>query len=116
MKAEIVVFLCKWCHKGLQFSDGIKSVEVLCSGRVGPSLILQTFELGPKGVFILGCEEERCHYIQGSLRAKESVEKVKGLFSLMGMDSQRIGGAWITPFDRDSGIKAIENFKKGIGE
>lgn len=62
-KPKIVAFLCNWCaYAGadlagvsrLQYPPNIRTVRVMCSGRVDPLFILEAFKDGADGVLVSG--------------------------------------------------------------
>lgn len=68
----------------------VKVVEVPCTGRVDIIHILNAFEKGADGVFVIGCLEGECHFLEGNLRAKKRVAYVKGILKSLGMEEERI--------------------------
>ena len=62
-RPTIVVFLCNWCaYAGadlagvsrLQYPSSIRTVRVMCSGRVDPLFIVKAFTQGCDGVLVSG--------------------------------------------------------------
>ena len=60
---KIIGFLCNWCaYAGadlagvsrLQYPPNIRTVRVMCSGRVDPLFILEAFKDGADGVLVAG--------------------------------------------------------------
>jgi F420-non-reducing hydrogenase iron-sulfur subunit len=60
---KIVAFLCNWCaYAGadlagvsrLQYPSSIRTVRVMCSGRVDPMFVLEAFKDGSDGVLVAG--------------------------------------------------------------
>ncbi len=60
---RIIAFLCNWCaYAGadlagvsrLQYPPNIRTVRVMCSGRVDPLFILEAFKGGVDGVLVSG--------------------------------------------------------------
>ena len=60
---KIVAFLCNWCaYAGadlagvsrLQYPADLRTVRVMCSGRVDPLFITQAFKQGCDGVLVAG--------------------------------------------------------------
>jgi F420-non-reducing hydrogenase iron-sulfur subunit len=60
---KIVAFLCNWCaYAGadlagvsrLQYPSSIRTVRVMCSGRVDPLFVLEAFKDGFDGVLVAG--------------------------------------------------------------
>ena len=60
---RIVAFLCNWCaYAGadlagvsrLQYPPSIRTVRVMCSGRVDPMFVLEAVKDGCDGVLVAG--------------------------------------------------------------
>jgi F420-non-reducing hydrogenase iron-sulfur subunit len=60
---KIVAFLCNWCaYAGadlagvsrLQYPPSIRTVRVMCSGRVDPMFVLEALKDGSDGVLVAG--------------------------------------------------------------
>ena len=60
---KIVSFLCNWCaYAGadlagvsrLQYPSNLRTVRVMCSGRVDPLFIIKAFRQGCDGVLVSG--------------------------------------------------------------
>jgi F420-non-reducing hydrogenase iron-sulfur subunit len=75
----IVAFCCMYCAYAaadaagsmrLTYPANVHVILVPCSGRVDELFILQAFENGADGVYVAGCEEGSCHFVNGNLRAK----------------------------------------------
>ena len=45
----------------------VKTIRVMCSGRMDPQFIIDAFHKGADGVMILGCHIGDCHYKEGNL-------------------------------------------------
>ncbi len=62
-KPNIVAFLCNWCaYAGadlagvsrLQYPPYIRSVRVMCSGRIDPLFVVKALSAGCDGVMVAG--------------------------------------------------------------
>jgi F420-non-reducing hydrogenase iron-sulfur subunit len=60
---KIVAFLCNWCaYAGadlagvsrLQYPSSLRTIRVMCSGRVDPEFIVNAFKEGADGVLVAG--------------------------------------------------------------
>jgi len=63
---------------------------VPCTGRVDVIHLLEAIEEGADGVYVAGCLEGDCHYINGNLKARKRVEKVKKILSELGLEPERV--------------------------
>jgi len=95
----ILGFSCRYCIYGdedskqivpTEFPDNVRTIEVLCTGRIDASHLLTAFELGADGVFVAGCLEENCHNTTGSHHAGRRTEFVKHLLDEVGLGGDRL--------------------------
>jgi len=83
----------------LQYPPNIRIVRVPCTGRVDQIHLLKAFEDGADGVFVAGCLEGDCHYLQGNLRARKRVNRVKQILDKVG-----IGGGRLEMYNLSAGM------------
>jgi len=74
----------------LQYPSDVRIIQVPCTGKVDIIHLLQAFEAGADGVFVAGCLEGDCHFMEGNLFAKKRVKRVKGILDKVGLQSGRI--------------------------
>ena len=96
---EILAFCCKYCAYAaadlagsmrLSYPANIRVIQVPCTGRVDVLHILKAFENGADGVYIAGCLEGECHFLQGNLRARKRVEQARKTLAVIGLDPERL--------------------------
>jgi coenzyme F420-reducing hydrogenase delta subunit len=96
---KIVSFCCNYCAFAaadlagamrLQYPPNVRIVKLPCTGTVDTILLLKAFEDGADAVFVAGCLEGECHYLEGNLRAQKRVEYVKKLLAEVGIEPERI--------------------------
>jgi F420-non-reducing hydrogenase iron-sulfur subunit len=74
----------------LEYPRNVKIVRVPCSGRVSTTHLLHAIEEGADGVYVAGCEEGDCHFMEGNLRAKKRVQHVRDTISAVGLNPDRV--------------------------
>jgi len=82
----------------------------MCSGRVDPSFIINSFKEGIDGVLVSGCHPGDCHYISGNLEAEKRVKSTKQLLKLLGLGSERLRLEWISASEGQKFANTIEDF------
>jgi len=96
---KIVAYCCNFCAFAaadlagamrLQYSPNVRIVGLPCTGKVDAIHLMKAFEDGADGVFVAGCLEGQCHYLEGNLRAKKRVAYVKRLLAEVQIDPERI--------------------------
>ena len=68
----------------------VKVVRLPCSSMVKDVVLLRAFEAGSDGVLVLVCPEGQCRYIEGNIRARKRVERVRNLLDEIGLDGRRL--------------------------
>lgn len=95
--------------------DGFEShvVKLPCSSMVKDVYLLRAFEAGADAVVVLVCPEGQCRYLEGNIRAKKRVGRLKNLLDEIGLDSRRL-----SIFNLASGdeAKAAEIIQKTLSE
>jgi len=122
-EVRLIGFLCNWCcYAGadlagvsrFQYPPNIKIIRVMCSGRVDPELILDTFLHGADGVFIGGCHLGDCHYLEGNYYAEKKVEMAKRLLKAAGVEPERLRLEWVSASEGGRFAAVIKAFTEEI--
>ena len=96
---KIVAFCCNFCAFAaadlagamrIQYPPNVRIIRLPCTGKVDAIVLMKAFEDGADGVFVAGCMEGECHFLEGNLRAKKKVAYVKRLLEEVGTDPQRV--------------------------
>jgi len=96
---RIIAFCCYYCAYSaadlagsmrLQYPANVRLIELPCSGKIEHNLLLTAFEEGADGVYVAGCMEGDCHFLQGNVRARKRVEYVKKLLDTLGIGGERL--------------------------
>lgn len=96
---EITAFLCIYCADmsadtagalHIQYPANVKLVKMPCTGKTDVKYILDAFEHGADGVYIVGCPIGNCHHVQGNEWARKRIERAKKLLDEIGIGGQRL--------------------------
>lgn len=96
---RIVAYCCDFCAFAaadlagvmrLQYSPGVRIIRLPCTGKVDAIHLMKAFENGADAVFVAGCLEGGCHYLEGNLRAKKKVAYVKRLLADLQIEPERV--------------------------
>ena len=116
---RIVGFLCNWCSYAgadlagvsrFQYPSNIRTIRVMCSGRVDPVLIVEALIQGADGVFIGGCHPGDCHYVTGNLQANYKIDLTKRILELAGSDPRRVQLEWVSASEGQRFADLIKDF------
>ncbi len=122
---KIIGFLCNWCSYAgadlagtsrVQYPPNIRIVRVMCTGRLDPQLILNTFRYGADGVLIAGCHEGDCHYIGGNYRAYRKYILLKEFVKRMGINEKRLRLEWVSASEGERFAKVVREMVDNIKE
>ena len=103
-KPRIIAFLCNWCSyagadkaggQKLQYSANIKIIRVMCSGRVDPRFVLESFRNGADGVMVLGCHPGDCHYRNGNHKTMKRMNILQRMLPQFGIEKERLKLDWV---------------------
>jgi coenzyme F420-reducing hydrogenase delta subunit len=96
---EITAFMCIYCADmaadtagslHIQYPANVKVVKMPCTGKTDIQYILNAFEHGADGVYVVGCPIGNCHHVRGNERARVRVKAVKELLDQIGIGGQRL--------------------------
>ena len=102
---NIIGFLCNWCaYAGadlagtsrMKYPPNIKSIRVMCSGRVDPVFVLEALRKGADGVLVAGCHPGDCHYKSGNYKANRRMKLLKKLLEEMAINPKRVRFEYIS--------------------
>ncbi|MBT8340596.1 MAG: hydrogenase iron-sulfur subunit [Desulfatitalea sp.] len=96
---EILAICCKYCAYAaadlagsmrLDYPANVKVIQVPCTGRVDMIHLLKAIEEGADGVYVAGCLEGECHFLEGNLKTRKKVEAVRKALAQIGMEPDRV--------------------------
>ncbi|MHB1130813.1 MAG: hydrogenase iron-sulfur subunit [Chloroflexota bacterium] len=96
---EIVAFCCTYCAYAaadlagsmrLRYPPNVKIVKMPCTGKLDSLYILRAFEKGADGVYVAGCLEGNCHFLEGNINAKRRVTQLKKMLDEIGVGGDRL--------------------------
>ena len=102
---NIIGFLCNWCSYAgadlagtsrLKYPANVKTIRVMCSGRVDPVYILEALKKGADGVLIAGCHPGDCHYQSGNYKANRRMKLLKKMLEELGLEPDRVKFSYIS--------------------
>ena len=122
---NIVGFLCNWCSYAgadlagtsrIQYPPNLKSIRVMCSGRVNPMFVINAFQQGADGVLIGGCHLGDCHYDHGNYLARRRMAIMKSLLEYTGIDPKRVRMTWVSASEANKFADVVSQVTQDIRE
>ncbi len=96
---EITAFYCIYCGYmaadtagalSIQYPANVKFVRLPCTGKTDTRYLLEAFEQGADGVYLVACPIGNCHHVRGNERGLARVEHAKAILDEIGLGSERL--------------------------
>ena len=122
---KIVVFMCNWCsYRGadlagtsrMKYAANVRTVRVMCSGRVDPTFILKAFQDGADGVLVLGCHPGDCHYTNGNYKTMRRVLLLNRMLEQLGLEKDRVRLDWVSASEGNRLVSIVNDMTAKIKE
>ena len=98
----------------LIYPTNVRTIHVMCTAMINPSLIFESLFYGADGVLIAGCHEQDCHYQEGFIKAKTRYESIREMLIEAGINENRVKIASISAGEGEKYAKVIKEFKEQI--
>lgn len=119
----ILAFLCNWCaYTGadlagtsrMKYAANVRIIRVMCSGRIEPTFVLESFRQGADGVMICGCHPGDCHYQSGNYKCLKRYMLLKKFIVEMGVDEERLCLEWISASEGRQFAQLVDRYTETI--
>lgn len=96
---EITAFYCIYCGYmaadtagalNLQYPANIKFVRLPCTGKTDIRYLLEAFEQGADGVYVIACPIGNCHHVRGNERGLARLKRAKKILDDIGIGGDRL--------------------------
>jgi len=96
---EITAFYCIYCGYmaadtagtlSIQYPANVKLMRLPCTGKTDVRYLLEAFEQGADGVYLIACPIGNCHHVRGNERGLSRVTYAKAIMDEIGLGSERI--------------------------
>jgi F420-non-reducing hydrogenase iron-sulfur subunit len=120
---KIVGFLCNWCSytgadlagtSRIKYSPNIRSIRVMCSGRIDPVFVVKALTEGADGVLIAGCHPGDCHYQEGNYKALRRYRLLRRILPEYGIEPERVRLEWIAASEGERFATVVNEFTEQI--
>ncbi len=120
---NIIGFLCNWCSytgadlagtSRMKIPPSLKTIRVMCSGRIDPLFVLKAFLKGADGVMMMGCHPGDCHYQKGNYNTRRRYVLLSHLFETLGLEKKRIGLWWVSASEANRYAKVTNEYTEEI--
>jgi len=97
---EITAFYCIYCGfmaadtagaMGLEYPANVKFIRLPCTGKIDVRYVLEAFEQGADGVYLVGCPIGNCHHVRGNERGRARIQRTREILESVGLEGERLG-------------------------
>jgi F420-non-reducing hydrogenase iron-sulfur subunit len=121
----VVAFLCNWCSYAgadlagtsrLKYPSNVRSIRVMCSGRVDPVFVLDALKEGIDGVLVAGCHPGDCHYQSGNYKTNRKIKLIKRLLEELNIEPDRVRFEYISASEGQKFANVVTDFVSRLKE
>lgn len=96
---EITAFYCIYCGYmaadtagalSLQYPANVKFIRMPCTGKTDIRYLLEAFEQGADGVYVVACPIGNCHHVRGNERGLARLQRAKKILDDIGIGGDRL--------------------------
>lgn len=96
---EITAFYCIYCgfmaadtagSLQVQYPANVKFVRLPCTGKTDIRYVLEAFEQGADGVYVVACPIGNCHHVRGNERGRARLKRAREILEAIGIESERL--------------------------
>jgi coenzyme F420-reducing hydrogenase delta subunit len=96
---EITAFYCIYCGYmaadtagalQVQYPANVKFVRMPCTGKTDVRYLLEAFEQGADGAYIVACPIGNCHHVRGNERGRARMTRAKQILDEIGLGGERL--------------------------
>ena len=121
---EITAFYCIYCGYmaadtagalGLQYPANVKFVRMPCTGKTDIRYLLEAFEQGADGVYLVACPIGNCHHVRGNERGRSRVRRAKQILDVIGLGGDRLDMFFMSGSQAHAFAAAAQTMTERIG-
>jgi len=96
---EITAFYCIYCGYmaadtagtlNIQYPANVKFVRLPCTGKTDIRYLLEAFEQGADGVYVVACPIGNCHHVRGNERGLARLQRAREILDAIGLGGERL--------------------------
>ena len=122
---EITAFYCIYCGYmaadtagalGIQYPANVKFVRFPCTGKTDIRYLLEAFEQGADGVYVVGCPIGNCHHVRGNERGRARLQRAKKILDDIGLGGERLDMFFMSGSQAQAFANAAQTMTERIRE
>jgi F420-non-reducing hydrogenase iron-sulfur subunit len=96
---EITAFYCIYCGYmaadtagalHIQYPANVKLIRLPCTGKTDIRYLLEAFEQGADGVYLIACPIGNCHHVRGNERGWARLQRAQKILDEIGLGGERL--------------------------
>jgi coenzyme F420-reducing hydrogenase delta subunit len=120
---EITAFYCIYCGYmaadtagalRIQYPANVKFVRMPCTGKTDIRYLLEAFEQGADGVYVVACPIGNCHHVRGNERGLHRLMRAKKILDEIGLGSERLDMFFMSGSQAHTFSNAVETMTERI--
>ena len=122
---EITAFYCIYCGymaadtagaMGIQYPANVKFLRLPCTGKTDIRYLLEAFEQGADGVYVVGCPLGNCHHVRGNERGRARVKRAQAMLGHIGIEPERLDMYFMSGSEAHAFAQAAQTMTDRIRE
>ena len=122
---EITAFYCIYCGYmaadtagalGIQYQANVKFVRMPCTGKTDIRYLLEAFEQGADGVYVVACPIGNCHHVRGNERGLARLQRTQKILDDIGLGSERLDIFFMSGSQAQTFASAVDQMTDRIRE
>jgi coenzyme F420-reducing hydrogenase delta subunit len=120
---EITAFYCVYCgymaadtagSLQIQYPANVKFIRMPCSGKTDIRYLLEAFEQGADGVYVVACPIGNCHHVRGNERGLARLTRAKKILDEIGLGSERLDMFFMSGSQSHTFANAVSNMTERV--
>jgi coenzyme F420-reducing hydrogenase delta subunit len=120
---EITAFFCIYCGYmagdtagalKLQYPANVKFMRMPCTGKTDIRYLLEAFEQGADGVYVIACPIGNCHHVRGNERGQARLQRARKILDEIGLGAERLDMFFMSGSQAHAFSSAVETMTERI--
>jgi coenzyme F420-reducing hydrogenase delta subunit len=74
----------------IEYPANVKLLRLPCTGKTDIKYLINAFENGADGVYVVACSLGNCHHVRGNERGLARVQRAKKILESIGIEPERL--------------------------
>ena len=120
---EITAFFCIYCGYmaadtagalHIQYPANVKFIRMPCTGKTDIRYLLEAFEQGADGVYVVACPIGNCHHVRGNERGLARLKHAQKILDEVGIGGDRLDMFFLSGSQAHTFVSAVNNMTARI--